>query len=438
MLSTSWTPPAQMPRLPPRISRPAPVERVDSPRIAALARHPEKTADFWRGVEAEGTPLLEAAPDDPEHTIVTFLWRGSDTTRAVLVLPNGLCEPPDLTGNLMATVPGTDVWHWSVRMPTGWRATYALCVDEGQSPAGLTGPRPYTMWLRTQLRGDPLNSVSFPRRWGGVPLSAVTVPGAAGHSGHTDGDDWERRPAVPAGEVTVHTLRSANLRNWRRVWAYTPAGHQEMARLPVLVLLDGDMWQPRLGVSVLLDNLIAEGRIPPLVALMPDSLDSDTRWDELACDHRFVSFLARELLPWAAERWPITDDPDRTVVAGQGLGGLMSAYAALTAHDRFGNVLAQSGSFWWPAAESPEWLTDRTRRSARRPVRFHISAGLREWGVLAASRRLASVLEAKGYPYEYREFEGGHDYLCWREELALGLQTLLRGPLSAAADRPDA
>jgi enterochelin esterase family protein len=409
------------------------VERTRSPRLAALARHPEKTADFWRAAEAEGTPLVESLPGDPDHRVVTFLWRGTDDTRAVLVLPNKLADLRDLNANLMSRVPGTDVWHWSVRMRADWRATYALCVDQGQGPAGLRG-RPYAMWLRGQVRRDPLNQASLPRRWGGVPLSVVALPDAPGQ------DDWEPRPGVRPGRVTVHTLRSAHLRNWRRVWAYTPAdiGSEDLAGLPVLVLLDGEMWQPELGVSVLLDNLIADRRVPPLVALMPDSLDSDTRWEELTCDNRFVAFLARELLPWAAERWPVTGDPARTVVAGQSLGGLMSAYTALTASDRFGNVLAQSGSFWWPATDSPEWLTGRVGRSARRPVRFHLSAGTRDRVPLAANRRLADVLREKGYEVTYREFNGGHDYLCWRDELAEGLVGLLGGPLSVTAGRPEA
>jgi enterochelin esterase-like enzyme len=421
MLSAPWTPPAGMPRKPPRVPHAAPPVRAVSPRIAALTQHPEKATDFWRGAEAEGSPIVEAVPDDPDHRVVTFLWRGSDRTRAVLALPNSLYDPDRLTANLMSRVPGTDVWHWSVRMPVGWQASYSLCVDEGQGP-GEPRDRAYFGWLRGQVRSDPLNSAALPGRWGGAPLSAVTLA-----ADRTDQDDWEPHPGVPRGQVAVHTLRSANLRNWRRVWTYAPAGYEDMAGLPVVVLLDGEMWQPELGVSVLLDNLIAQRRLPPLVALMPDSLDSDTRWDELACDHRFVSFLARELLPWAAQRWPVTDDPARTVVAGQGLGGLAAAYAALTAYDRFGGALAQSGSFWWPAGEHAEWLTRRITRAARRPVRFHLSAGLRERVCLPAVRGLATVLREKEYPFAYREFDGGHDYLCWREDLAVGLRSLLGG-----------
>ena len=68
----------------------------------------------------------------------------------------------------------------------------------------------------------------------------------------------------------------------------------------------------------------------------------------MAMDDAHVRCLTDELLPWATARWPLTADPARTVVAGQSLGGLGAAYAGLTAPHRFGGVLAQSGSYWWP------------------------------------------------------------------------------------------
>ncbi|WP_431964365.1 enterochelin esterase [Actinacidiphila sp. bgisy160] len=439
MLSTLWSPPNGTPSRAPRVPRPAPVERAHSPRLAALAARPEREAEFWRAVEAEGTPLVERLDGDPGHAAVTFLWRGTTATRAVLALPNQVLDPDDLAGNLMSRVPGTDVWHWTIRMRADWRATYALCVDEGDGGAAApSGPKgqAYLRGLRRHPRRDPLNRTVFPTRWGTEPLSVVALPAAPAPLGA-----WRDRPCPPVGEVTVHTMRSAHLRNWRRVWAYTPSGYEDLAGLPVVVLLDGDVWQQHLDVSALLDGLVAAGALPPLVALMPDALDSDTRRRELTCDDRFVAFLTRELLPWAARRWPVSGDPARTVLAGQGLGGLAAAYAALRRPEHFGNVLAQSGAFWWPAgrragALPEEWLTGRVASLARRPVRFHLSAGLQEWGLTAVVRRLRDALQAQGYEVAHHEYNGGHDYLCWREELAHGLASLLRGPFPGTLPGP--
>ncbi|MFI6089761.1 enterochelin esterase [Streptomyces sp. NPDC051218] len=410
-------PPDGATRRPPRIPRPRPVERVDS---AWVGRAVER-GDFWGAVRAAGgAPVVEPDPQgDDQYRVVTFLWRGTDATRAVLVMPNKIVDPRDMAPNLMERVPGTDIWHWSIRMRADWRATYSLCVDEGGGPRRPEGE--YWPWLRQQQRADPLNPRTLTRRWGGEPVSCVELPQAPA------GDDWQRREGVARGTVSTHTVRSELLGNERRVHLYEPPGGGR--DLSVLVLMDGEMWQPGLDVAALLDNLIADGRIPPLAAVLPESLSADQRWAELACNERFVGFLETELLPWAGGLLPLTGDPARTVVAGQSLGGLTAAYAAVVAPGRFGHVLAQSGSFWWPDGpdlERSEWLTARIAESERLPVRFWLSAGEQEWVALPAMRRLRATLREKGYEDAvYREFNGGHDYLCWRTELADGLVGLL-------------
>ncbi|NED78802.1 enterochelin esterase, partial [Streptomyces sp. SID11233] len=69
----------------------------------------------------------------------------------------------------------------------------------------------------------------------------------------------------------------------------------------------------------------------------------------------------------------------------------------------------------------------------RLPVRFRLSFGRQEWVALPAARRLRAALAEAGYEdAEYREFNGGHDYLCWRAELAAGLPELVPGAAAPA------
>lgn len=411
-------PPEGVPNHPPRLARPHPVPRLADPVCALPAA--DGVEEFWAEVGRRGTPLVGPDPwGSADHRAVTFLWRGTGATRAVQVLPNKLGDPRDPAGNLMERVPGTDVWHWTLRLRGDWRGTYDIHVDEGDGPAPEAAE--YGHWLRTRDRPDPFNSRTLPRRWDGEPVSYAELPDAP------RAVDWEARPGIAQGVVCERKVASAHLGGSRRVWLYEPplsAG--QSGRIPVLVLLDCEHWQPQLGLARLLDNLIADRRIPPVAAVLPEAVDETTRWTDLTCRPEYVAFLAEELLPWAAGLLPVTDDPGRTVVAGQSLGGLTAAYAALAAPHRFGNALVQSGSFWWPVGPDAEWLTRTLATTPRLPVRFRLSFGEQEWVALPAARRLRDTLEAAGYQdSSYREFNGGHDYLCWRTELADGLVELL-------------
>ncbi|MGX6450057.1 alpha/beta hydrolase, partial [Patulibacter sp. S7RM1-6] len=231
------------------------------------------------------------------------------------------------------------------------------------------------------------------------------------------------------GTVERHAVPSAALGAPRETWVYVPPGADAGAPLAVAVLLDGDVWGDAIPIAPTLDALIAARAIPPTCALMPHSLDGETREREMAMGDAHVRFLADELLPWAATRWPVTEDPARTVIAGQSMGGLGAAYAGLVAPARFGGVLAQSGSYWWPEDDDGTaherivgWVDDL---QAPPTARFWMEVGRHEWMLLGTNRRMRDALRAAGADVTFREFGGGHDYACWRGGLADGLVALL-------------
>jgi enterochelin esterase family protein len=113
------------------------------------------------------------------------------------------------------------------------------------------------------------------------------------------------------------------------------------------------------------------------------------------------------------------------------MGGLTAAYAALRHPEVFGNVLSQSGSFWWPRGTpydvGAEQLTREYARTPRRPVRFYLEVGLHEGDfMLSSNRHLRDVLVALAYDVEHVELNGGHSWLTWRGSLADGLVSLTR------------
>jgi enterochelin esterase-like enzyme len=171
-----------------------------------------------------------------------------------------------------------------------------------------------------------------------LAVSIVELPGAREMR-------WSTAGAAASGEVEVQRVSSEVLGNERRVWTYRPPGYDPSRRYPLVVAFDGlayvlDGYVP---LPTVLDNLIAAGKIPPVVAVLADSLDQETRTRELSLHEPFVEFVAEELLPWAHARLSIERDPARTVVAGSSLGALAAAFCGLRRPDLFGLVLSQSG-----------------------------------------------------------------------------------------------
>jgi enterochelin esterase family protein len=105
--------------------------------------------------------------------------------------------------------------------------------------------------------------------------------------------------------------------------------------------------------------------------------------------------------------------------------------------EHLGNVLSQSGSFWWkPDGDlEHEWLTRQFALKDKIKLKFYLEVGLLEieptYGagpsILVVNRHLRNVLQARGYPVTYAEYAGGHDYLSWRGSLAEALMALV-GP----------
>jgi len=148
-----------------------------------------------------------------------------------------------------------------------------------------------------------------------------------------------------------------------------------------------------------------------------------------------VEFLVQELLPFVREHYRITNDPRQTLVGGVSLGGLAATFAGFQRPDVFGNVISQSGSFWWKPEEDTEaeWMARQIATVPRKRLRLYLEIGLLEDlpsradapSMLTVNRHLKTILKAKGYSVHYVEFNGRHDYFNWQGGLSDGLLALL-------------
>lgn len=407
-------------------------DQFTSPRIAALKKELEVgnravLDSFWQDVTKQGAPLIEPFKGDDRHVLLTLLWRAKEQTRNVIVF--GGVAGTDFSKNQMTRLLDTDLWYRTYKVRNDARFTYNLSPNDSLVPfekIDLNDQKAVMQRIST-FKTDPLNSKTY---LGLPPTSLVELPAAPPQP-------WiKRSPDVPAGKIEEKRLKSAILTNERKAWVYTPPGYNTSGeRYGLMVLFDGFAYTLLVPTPVILDNLLAKGLIPPMVAIVLDNPTPTSRSDELPCNARFADFLAKEAVPWVRANYHVTSNPSHTIVAGSSYGGLAATYAGFRHPEIFGNVISQSASFWWkPEGDAEhEWLTRQFVASPKLPVRFYLDVGLMETGPttddgpdqILVNRHMRDVLQAKGYSVHYREFNGGHEYLNWRGTLADALLVLV-------------
>src|SRR6185503_3888854 len=315
-----------------------------SKRIQALREQisagQTNTESFWKQVKEEGTPLTEPFGSDGKYQLVTFLWRSKNDTRNVFVRGSYLGVGPPANYS-MHQIANSDVWYLTVKLPSGARFVYQLSPND---PLTFAGPRAAQRAATRQ--SDPLNkhplSACPPDTNKSDCDSVAELPGAPPQP-------WlVVKPGVAEGRVEKQTIKSAIQKIDRPVSVYTPANYKADGPPNALLLLfDGeDLAHDGQYQVTTLNNLIAASRIPPTVAVFVDNIPRRRLVDLVASDE-FADFMAQELMPWIRSHYNVTKDAKQTVITGYSAGGLASTYVALRHPEVFGNVLSQSGAFWW-------------------------------------------------------------------------------------------
>lgn len=347
--------------------------------------------------------LLEHTPITEGETAV-FFWQGSaQSVQLVGDMNNWSPEnAPALT-----RLEGTDLWFLEAIYEPEARLDYKFLVDGDN------------------MQLDPLNPDTMTSLAG--PNSVLKMPAYITPAEITAlGDE-----GVTAGTMRTHTLESASLSQTRTFLVYEPPGQIIGEQLPTLYINDGDQYLTLIDTPAILDQLIAQRRIPPLIAVfIPPVLPVE----DYTLNDSYARFLADELVPFIQENYGVNPSPQVTGILGSGLGGLAAVHAALTRPDVFGLVAGQSGNY----AINDDALmrqvnSKRAGLANLEPLRLYLVVGNYETAVggdqeqgnlLEANRRLAQALDNTNWQYLSEELPEGHSWGLWQGTIGRALTYL--------------
>ncbi len=292
----------------------------------------------------------------------------------------------------------------TVELPAGARIEYKLKVTMGQETVLV--PDPFNPRRATDPHGS--NSVAFGPGYVEPAWTAIRrAPEGTLVRGAIDSEVYDLRRAV----------------NW-----YHPAADTDRP-FPLLVVHDGTDFVRHAGLLDVLDNLIAERVIPPVVVALVDPMD---RFVEYSDDPRHAAFVT-EILREAVAAHNVDGDPQRHVYLGASLGAV-AALSAAWRNGGSGGLVLLSGSFvtalGGPNKRGPHFLptidfVERFEEEPRNPAaRIYQACGLYE-GLAPDNRRFHPMLVSTGAKVTYEEHRDGHHWHNWRNRLARGLSLTL-------------
>lgn len=292
----------------------------------------------------------------------------------------------------------------------------------------------YTFNVDGQSSLDPMNGWIAPNLLN--PSNMLRVPGATTGAAMRP---WDLAD-VPRGQLHHHFYRSARVGDHRDYYVYTPPGYSpaNASRYPVLYLLhgfsdDASGWTAVGQAHVILDNLLAQKQVVPMVVVMtlgygaPEIVTRGARSPQLRQKNMdgYRDALFAEVMPAIERAYHVDTRREARAIAGLSMGGAESLYVGLNAIDRFAWIGAFSAGGLGAAAELPQAFPTLTAEQGKRLRRLWIACGTED-GLIEANRQVRAFLTTRGIAHDGIETPGAHTWTVWRRNLATFAPLLFR------------
>lgn len=355
------------------------IERVRA--LPTASQRNEEVRAFTGRAGAPGKAMID-------DSTVSFFYNGPAGRVGV---------PGDLNGwdpaaDTMRRIEGTDFFYLSKIVPIAARFEYKLAVD--------------STWIL-----DPQNPRQCVGGFGSN--SEIWMPA------YRPPPEILARKGIPRGTIDTLAFASRILGRTYPVYVYRPPGFgRSRGTYPVIFVTDGGEYLSLALMNTIMDNLIADGAIAPIVGVFidprtdPSNAKTSRRMTDYMMSDDFVRTVAEELRPQLLKRYHLRAEPGQTAIVGVSLGGLIATYAAFTRPDVFGLCAAQSPSYWLDDSRMITLIAS----SRRKPFSMHIDTGtIRD--AQKHARMMRDTMRNKGYRLHYEEHPESHNWMNWRARI---------------------
>jgi enterochelin esterase-like enzyme len=349
----------------------------------------------------EDTNNIPVSPEILSDHRVTFRLFVPKASEVVLMGSPGILEV--IKKPMPLQKDGNGLWSLTIGPLQPGFYTYGYAID-----GGLRMP-------------DPSNPNLELRRWG--PTSSFVVPAPSPAV-------FEQRK-ISHGTVHVNFYDSANLGMQRMVYVYTPPGYETgRQKYPVLYLLHGNgqieaSWTWTGRANVILDNLLADGKIKPMIVVMPyGHLQREIKPAPAASFGADAAAIEKELLtavqPFVEGRYRVLADRNHRAIAGLSMGAGQSLSIGLHNLEKFAYIAAFSG-----AGNREEWDKTNPNVLNQKLKILWLGCGTED-PAYSSVKGMADMLTRNKVKVIWNESGGGHSWPNWQVYLSKYTPLLFR------------
>lgn len=272
---------------------------------------------------------------------------------------------------------------------------------------------------------------------------------------YVPGSEFSDTRDVPHGSVASVPYYSKTLQRFRRLHVYTPPGYETSnQKYPIFYLLHGagdndNAWSTVGRAGFILDNLIAAGKAKPMVVVMPAGHTNTPRPQAapgmppagrpMFADD-FIQDFTNDIMPLVESRYRVQADRSHRAIAGLSMGGAHTLYIGIPNLEKFAYIGVYSSGLLGvipfnrrgpgggpapatppPAPSGPTWEQEQAAKLDNPQLKkglklFWFGTGKDDF-LVENSRATVEWFKKHGFAPVYRETEGAHTWIVWRNYL---------------------